>query len=71
MRPANDNDVCRSCMSGRLKWEPDNGWITRPVRYLRCQQCGDCVRTKVPRWVWVMYGIALVAVGWALVSVML
>lgn len=64
MKPANDNEACPSCGSGRLLWEQDNGWITRPIRYLRCQSCGECARTQVPGWVWLMYGIALVAAVW-------
>jgi len=65
-KPANDNDACPSCGSAALQWEQDNGWITRPVRYLRCTMCGDGVRTAVPGWVWIMYAIALAAAvcGW-------
>lgn len=25
-------ETCRSCGSQTLEWQPDNGWITRPVR---------------------------------------
>lgn len=70
MKSDNDNDACPSCGSAALQWERDNGWITRPVRYLRCKSCGDCVRTEVPGWVWIMYAIALAAAVWGFVSVL-
>lgn len=68
-QPANDNDSCPSCGSGRLEWQPDNGWITRPIRYLRCTDCGDCARSELPMWGWAMYGIALAAGVWGWILV--
>ena len=68
-KPANDNDVCPTCRRGWLQWEPDNGWITRPIRYLRCQSCGDCVRSELPAWGWAMYAIALAAAVWGLIAI--
>jgi hypothetical protein len=70
MSPANDNDACPSCGSSALQWQQDNGWVTRPVRYLRCTMCGDSVRTELPGWAWIMYLIALAAAVWGFVSVM-
>jgi hypothetical protein len=63
-------ESCRSCGSRQLEWQPDNGWITRPIRYLRCASCGDCIRTQLPAWGWILYAIALVAAVWAFVSIL-
>lgn len=63
-------ETCRSCGSHELEWQPDNGWITRPVRYLRCKSCSDCVRTDMPGWAWALYAIALVAAVWGFVSIL-
>ena len=58
-------ETCRSCGSRELLWERDNGWITGPWRYLRCQRCGDAVRTVAPFGLWALYAVAAGAVIWA------
>jgi len=60
---------CKSCGSHELRWCNDSGWITRPWRYLECEKCGDTIRTSVPGWTWVMYGIALLAAVWGWIVV--
>ena len=62
-------ESCKRCGSHELQWRNDNGWITRPWRYLECQKCGDTVRTSVPGWTWLMYAIALVAAVWGWIVV--
>jgi len=63
-------ETCRSCGSQHLRWEQDNGWLTGSMRYLRCQNCHDCVRTIVPASTWIMFAIATVAAvwGWVVIS---
>lgn len=63
-------ETCRSCGSRELRWERDNGWITGAWRYLRCQRCGDAVRTAAPVALWALYAIAAGAVIWALAVVL-
>jgi hypothetical protein len=59
-------EQCPSCESRDLKWEQDNGWITRPVRYLRCQTCSDCVRISASGRIWIAIVIVSSAalLGW-------
>lgn len=70
MKAANENDRCKSCASTRLEWVRDNGWVTGSWSYLRCKSCGDCIRTRIPVWFWLMMAIALAAAvcGWVVVS---
>jgi len=54
-----------------MHWEQDNGWLTRPLRYLRCQSCGECVRLALPFWGVVLYVIMLaiiVGYGWSMMA---
>ena len=70
-KPANDNQSCPKCGGHLMHWEQDNGWLTRPLRYLRCQSCGECVRLALPFWGVVLYVIMLaiiVGYGWSMMA---
>ena len=66
-----DKDICPSCKRGWLQWERDPHWARRPMRYLRCQSCGDSAGSKLQAWGWVIcataLGIFLLVMMWAII----
>jgi hypothetical protein len=62
-------ETCAGCGSRDIILQRDTGWITGSWKMLRCRACGRKIFHSVPGWTLALYGIALLAAGWTLLSV--